>query len=130
MNVGLLILTHIGIGPALLGTATLMMDGCPLQAKILTASADSESEEIMHHARELIAELDKGDGVLILADLPGSTPYNVAKRLLKSEHIRIVTGMNLSMLIRVLNYPQLGLDDLAAKAVSGGMEGIVLSKQA
>ncbi len=130
MNVGLLILTHIGIGPALLGTATLMMDGCPLQAKILTTSADSEPEEIMHHARELIAELDKGDGVLILADLPGSTPYNIAKRLLKSEHIRIVTGMNLSMLIRVLNYPQLGLDDLAAKAVSGGMEGIVLSKQA
>ncbi|MCH7696652.1 MAG: PTS fructose transporter subunit IIA [Proteobacteria bacterium] len=130
MNVGLLILTHIGIGPALLGTAALMMDGCPLQAKILTASADSEPEEIMHHAIELIAELDKGDGVLILADLPGSTPYNVAERLLKTEHIRIVTGMNLSMLIRVLNYPQLGLDDLAAKAVSGGMEGIVLSKQA
>lgn len=129
MNVGLLILTHIGIGPALLGTAALMMDGCPLQAKILTASADSEPEEIMHHARELIAELDKGDGVLILADLPGSTPYNVVERLLQTEHIRIVTGMNLSMLIRVLNYPQLGLDDLAAKAVSGGMEGIVLSKQ-
>lgn len=130
MSVGLLILTHIGIGPALLGTATLMMDGCPLQAKILTASADSDPEEIIDHARELIAELDKGDGVLILADLLGSTPYNVVKILFKSENIRIVTGLNLCMLIRVLNYPELGLNDLAAKAVSGGREGIVLSEQA
>lgn len=126
MSVGLLIISHNGIGPAMLGTATFMLDGCPLQARLLAASRDCDPEELIADASEAIATLDEGDGVLILTDLYGSTPSNVAKKLSTRPRVRAVTGMNLSMLMRVLNYPQLNLDQLADKAVDGGKDGIVL----
>jgi len=126
MSVGLLIISHNGIGPAMLGTATFMLDGCPLQARLLAASRDCDPEELIADASEEIATLDEGDGVLILTDLYGSTPSNVAKKLSTRSRVRTVAGMNLSMLMRVLNYPQLDLDQLAEKAVDGGKDGIVL----
>jgi PTS system mannose-specific IIA component len=126
MSVGLLIITHDGIGPALLGTATFMLDGCPLPARLLTASRDCDPEELIADAAEEIATLDEGDGVLVLTDLYGSTPSNVAKKLSTQSKVRTVTGLNLSMLMRVLNYPQLDLEQLAEKAVGGGRDGIVL----
>lgn len=126
MSVGLLIISHNGIGPAMLGTATFMLDGCPLPARLLTASRDCDPDELIADASEEIAELDEGDGVLVLTDLYGSTPSNVAKKLAARSRVRTVTGINLSMLMRVLNYPHLDLDQLAEKAVGGGRDGIVL----
>ena len=129
MSVGLLIMSHNGVGPAMLGTASMMMEACPLKAKLLTASRDSNPDEILDNAKALVQELNEGDGVLILIDLFGSTPSNVAQLLLQYRDVRIVTGLNLSMLIRVLNYPSLGIDELTEKALSGGKEGILLVKK-
>lgn len=126
MSVGLLIISHDGIGPAILGTATFMLDGCHLPVRLLAASRDCDPDELIADASEQIAALDEGEGVLVLTDLYGSTPSNVAKNLSSRSRVRAVTGMNLSMLLRVLNYPQLDLDQLAEKAVSGGRDGIIL----
>jgi mannose PTS system EIIA component len=126
MSVGLLIISHDGIGPAILGTATFMLNGCSLQTRLLAASRDCDPDELIADASEQIAALDEGDGVLILTDLYGSTPSNVAKIFSSKSRVRTVTGMNLSMLMRVFNYPQLDLEQLAEKAVSGGRDGIVL----
>ncbi len=112
MSVGLLIISHDGIGPALLGTAKLMLNDFPLRTKLLTASKDCDPVELMSSAIELIAELDDKEGVLVLTDLYGSTPTNIAQKLMNKNNIYVVTGLNLSMLIRVFNYPQLDLDDL------------------
>ena len=124
MSVGVLIISHDGIGPALLGTAVLMLDGCPLQTKLLTTSRDVDPDQLMEDAVEQITTLDTGDGVLILTDLYGSTPSNIAQKLITQKHVHVVSGLNLSMLIRVLNYPQLPLLELSEKAVSGGKDGI------
>lgn len=126
MSVGLLIISHSGIGPALLGTTTHMLNDCPLNARLLTVTADSEPEELMASALELLELLDEGDGVLVLTDLYGSTPSNIAVRLGQYYNIRVICGMNLPMLVRILNYSQLPLDALAEKAVSGGRDGIFL----
>ncbi len=125
MSAGLIIITHDGIGPALLGTAKLMLQEFSLKTKLLTASRDCEPDELAESALEQIKALDEGDGVLILTDLYGSTPCNIAQNFSETENIRIVTGLNLSMLIRVFNYPLLDLDELAKKAVSGGKDGIL-----
>ncbi len=124
MSVGLLIITHDGIGPSLLGTTSHMLGGCPLQAKLLMASRDSDPVELAATANDYIKQLDSGDGVLILTDQYGSTPSNIAAKL-KDDNTRAIAGLNLSMLIRVLNYPQLSLDELVEKALSGGRDGIV-----
>jgi PTS system ascorbate-specific IIA component len=126
MSVGLLIIGHNGVGPALLGTATLVLGGeCPLEAKVISATRESEPEEMLEHMKMLIEELDEGDGVLILTDLLGSTPTNIAQRLLPAPKIRIVAGINLGMLLNVLNYPSLDLAELVKKAVAGGRGGVL-----
>lgn len=128
MSVGLLLISHDGIGPALLGTSKLMLGNFPLKTKLLTASRDCEPAELTSTANELIQELDENDGVLVLTDLYGSTPSNIAQNFIDNKNVCVVTGLNLSMLIRVFNYPQLNLVDLAEKAESGGKDGIVLIK--
>ena len=124
MSVGILIISHDGIGPALLGTATLMLDSCPLQTRLLTASRDCDPDQLMEDAAEQIKNLNTGEGVLILTDLYGSTPCNIAQKLTSQKQVEVVSGLNLSMLIRVFNYPQLTLLELSEKAVSGGQDGI------
>ena len=62
---------------------------------------------------------------MILTDLFGSTPYNIAKVLHQETNIRMVSGLNLPMLIKVMNYPNLSLDELAQKAIKGGREGVI-----
>jgi PTS system ascorbate-specific IIA component len=124
MSVGVLIISHDGIGPALLGTATLMLNDCPLQTKLLTVSRDCDPDQLTEDAVEQIEALDAGEGVLVLTDLYGSTPCNIARKLPSQKHVHVVSGLNLSMLIRVFNYPKLTLEDLSEKAVSGGKDGI------
>lgn len=126
MSVGLLIISHSGIGPALLGTSSHMLGGCPLNARLLTASRECEPDELMADALELVETLDEGDGVLVLTDLYGSTPSNIARRLGEYHEVRIISGLNLPMLVRVLNYPSLELELLADKAVSGGRDGVFM----
>jgi PTS system mannose-specific IIA component len=125
MSVGLVIIAHDGIGPCLLGTASLVLGECPLEARVLSTALDSDPEELLDQLRGVITELEHGDGVLILTDLPGSTPSNVARRAAAEFRARIVSGLNLSMLINVLNYPGLDLDGLAARALEGGRAGII-----
>ena len=124
MSVGILIISHDGIGPAILGTATLMLDDCPLQTKLLTTSRDSDPDQLTEDAIEQVETLDTGEGVLVLTDLYGSTPCNIAQKLTSKLHVHVVSGLNLSMLIRVFNYPQLTLEELSEKAVTGGKDGI------
>ena len=127
MSVGLLIITHDGIGSALLDATSHMIENNPLKVKFLSASRECDPDELLKTANEYFNEVDDGDGVLVLTDLIGSTPSNIAHRLNTHEKVNIITGINLSMLIRVFNYPKLNLKELTEKAFSGGIDGITLS---
>ena len=126
MSVGLLLITHEGIAQSLLKTARNMLGNYPLLTRALEVPLDAEPTLIQQQAQAYIQQLDEGNGVLILSDLFGSTPCNIGQNLLASPQIRMVTGVNLPMLIRVLNYPQLNLEDITLKAISGGQDGILL----
>ncbi|HEB66724.1 MAG TPA: PTS sugar transporter subunit IIA [Gammaproteobacteria bacterium] len=124
MRVGLLIITHGDIGQSLLDTAVAVLGTCPLQTRTLSVPMASDTEAVEAEARRHVAELDRGDGVLVLTDLFGSTPSNIACRL-RADRVAVVAGTNLPMLVRVLNYPELDLPSLVEKAVSGGQDGVV-----
>ena len=124
MNVGMLLITHGQIGRALLDTAASTLGFCPLDTAVLTLSPRSDPDLIEEKARYLARQLDQGDGVLVLTDIYGSTPANIACRLLGTHQIRVIAGLNLPMLICVFNYPTLSLDELADKAISGGRDAI------
>lgn len=126
MAVGLLIITHGRIGEHLLETATAMLGLCPLQTVFLSIPQNSDPDVLSQQASVLCTQLDQGDGVLVLTDMFGSTPSNIANRLFSKNNVRVVAGINLPMLVRVLNYPSLNLFEMVNKALSGGHDGILL----
>ena len=125
MTVNILLITHDEIGKTLLIAAINTLGFCPLAAELHPVPLDCDPQKMTDEAREKIKKLNDGDGILILTDIYGSTPANIACSLLNENNIRVVSGINLPMLIRVLNYPTLGLEELVLKAVSGGKEGIM-----
>jgi mannose PTS system EIIA component len=126
MPVGLLLITHGCAGDSLLAAASGMLSELPLRSVALSISQSIDPETTLQEARKLRDAVEGGDGVLVLTDMYGSTPSNIANRLLPDSKLRVVSGINLPMLIRVLNYPDLELGDLADKAVSGGRDGVLL----
>jgi PTS system ascorbate-specific IIA component len=125
MSVGILLITHSGIGGALLNVAYGTFGRLPLMISQLSVCRDFDPDILIDKALDLVRDLDTGEGVLVLSDLFGSTPSNIAHGLEKfGSMVRIITGLNLPMLFRILNYPHLNLSQLAKKAVEGGKEGI------
>jgi len=123
--VGLLLITHGNIGDSLLKTAKDIVRDCDAPVETLSVSNFPNLETLIYTAQERIQALDQGQGVLVLTDLFGATPHNIASRL-GHLNISIVSGLNLSMLLRTLNYAnQCHLNALADKAQQGGVKGIV-----
>jgi PTS system ascorbate-specific IIA component len=124
MRVSLLVITHDEVGAALIATATRTLGRCPMPVELMRVSDDCNPDILIAKGRELVDRLDVGAGVLVLTDLYGSTPSNVSMRLNDPNRVRVVAGINLPMLIRVLNYAELPLKELVDKAVTGGRDGI------
>lgn len=124
MTTGLLLITHDNVGQVLLETASSILGMCPMVLEIISVSHNCCPDNVIEKARTAARRLDQGGGILVLTDLYGSTPSNVANRLECDRPIKVIAGLNLPMLVRVLNYPTLALDELVYKAVSGGRDGI------
>lgn len=126
MAVSVLTVTHGSLGHELLGTAESVLDApLPLACRALSVTEASNTDELLSTARKLCAEIDQGDGVLVLTDIFGSTPSNICNKLNAPGDVRVLAGLSLPMLIRTMNYPDLSLDNLAEKALSGAHDGIV-----
>ena len=123
--VGLLVITHNNVGGALFDAAISVLGSCPLPYEILPVSQNCDPEERFQQAQKYLKKLNQADGVLVITDMYGSTPSNIATKL-AAENITLVTGVNLPMLVRVMNYPKLSLDKLANKAVSAGQTGVII----
>lgn len=126
MSVGLLMITHEGIADALLDTAVNILGNCPMTVAILPAARDCDTDLLRKRVAQKVDELDQGDGVLVLLDIYGSTPSNIACGVADQKRVRVVSGVNLPMLVRVFNYCNLGLAELAEKALSGGKDGVLV----
>jgi PTS system ascorbate-specific IIA component len=127
MSVGVLLMTHEAVGKALVSAAHHVMPKLPLRVEAVEVPAHADPDIMRmltaHHAREL----DQGDGVLVLADLYGATPCNIGLSLAElGVRLRCVSGLNLPMLLRVLNYAEKPLDELAQVAAHGGRGGIFI----
>jgi len=129
MSVGLLLITHNDLGSALLDTATKMLGQCPLPARTMAVTERADPDLLRARALQLLGELNQGQGVLVLTDMFGSTPANVATAVSREGEVAVVAGINLPMLVRVLNYPRLELPALVEKALSGGRDGVIFCKK-
>ncbi len=130
MSIGILIITHGEIGEQLLNiAASTFGDNMPLNCHTLSVSQSCDPDTLVKKGDSIIKSINSGSGVLVLTDMYGSTPSNIANRLSVSADLQVIAGVNLPMLIRILNYPALGLSELAEKALSGGHDGIILCEE-
>ena len=123
MKVGILIITHSDIGKQLLLTATSVFGKNPLQVELLSVDNYDQPNDVKDLAEKYVKFLDNGAGVLVLTDIVGTTPSNIASSI-NHNKIKIVAGINLSMILNVFNYPDDSLEQLSEKAIEGGMEGV------
>ena len=123
--IGILIITHGTLGESLIHCASHVLNKRPLRLKQLGVTAQDDPMMLLPQARTLIKELDCGEGVLILSDMYGGTPSNIAAKLVTPGKIEAVAGVSLPMLIRVLTYRDRDLQTIVTKAISGGCEGVM-----
>jgi len=126
---GVLLITHGNIGQDMLDTVTTILGGCTLDTLAIGVAADCDTDAVYATASQSCASLDDGQGVLVLTDLYGSTPSNIANRLLDAHNVIVVSGINIPMLLRIMNYPDRELEVLAEYAASGARNGIVLTSR-
>ena len=123
--ISLIILAQKDLGKGLLNAVEHVLGSQPSALDIQPIDYHQSQEALEQALATRIQKIDQGHGVLILADIYGSSHTNAACRLLVPGRIELVSGVNLPMLVRVLNYRNLGMDELLRKAQSGGTEGIV-----
>ena len=121
--VGILLITHGDIGRSLLNTAKTIVGDIPVAIDTLSVSNLTQPEQLCHIAQGKIRQLDQGAGVLVLTDLYGATPHNIAKKICK-VNASVVSGLNLSMLLRTINYAHCSLEEMTVVAEEGGHVGI------
>ncbi len=126
MAVGILLVTHKGIGSALAAVATTLLRTLPLRVEAFEVPFDGDPDALLPQASAALRRADSGDGVLVLTDVYGATPSNIAARLASlGTPVRRVSALSLPMLLRVLNYPELTLAELPAVAAAGARNGVV-----
>ena len=126
MSVSVLIVTHVRVGRDLLDTVVGMLDTLPLKTDVMEVRRVEDPDALVRSGHRLVEKLNTGDGVLILTDAYGSTPSNIANRIAKGENCRVVSGVNLPMLINVYNFPKMSLNEMTKAAMQGGRDGIVV----
>jgi PTS system ascorbate-specific IIA component len=127
MSVGLLLVAHAGAASHFRGLVERLLGRLPLALDCFELDFDADLDVALPLASTVMRRVDSGDGVLILTDLYGASPSNLAARLTQlGTPARRVSGLNLPMLLRVCNYPELSLDELARTATTGGKIGVIL----
>lgn len=123
--IGILVIAHGTLGESLVHCASHVLNKRPARLLQLGVTAQDDPLLLLPHARAMVEELDTGSGVLILADMYGGSPSNIAAKLVIPGRVEGVAGVSLPMLIRALTYRDRPLATLIVKAVSGGCEGVV-----
>jgi PTS system mannose-specific IIA component len=123
--VGILLVTHNGLGDSLVDCVRHVMGKVPPNVKVLSVLADDDPQSKADEGMKLMAQLDAGEGVLVLSDLIGATPCNIGRRLLQPGRVVGVTGVNLPMLLRAVCDSHKPLVEVAQRALEGGRDCIV-----
>jgi mannose PTS system EIIA component len=127
MSCGILLVTHPGIGTSLLAVATRLLRRLPLRTEAFEVPFDADLAVLLPKASSALRRVDSGDGVLVLTDLYGASPSNLAGELARlGTPVRRVSALSLPMLLRVMNYPEQGLDQLPATAAAGTRNGAIV----
>jgi len=127
--IGLLIVTHCELGRELLNAAKFIV-GRIEKAETISITETTGSEQIRKMIEDKVKALDTGKGVIILTDMFGGTPSNLSLSFLKEGEVEVLTGVNLPMIIAIIqNRSDQKLNVLAEKVQEAGKTGISLASK-
>jgi len=129
VSIGVVIVTHYALGNEFMQALRLIVPDAP-EFGCVPLDPAQPVDEMREQIRGAIREADEGEGVLILTDMFGGTPSNVALSFLDEHPIEVVTGMNLPMLIKLATLrDQKPLAELAAFIKEYGQRNISVASQ-
>ena len=120
----ILIIAHAPLAHALRECALHVFPDAAADIAALDVDPDAPPEHTLAAAEALIAQLGERP-VLVLTDVFGATPCNVAQRLCEVDRVRLLAGVNLPMLLRAVSYRAESLDAMAQRALAGGVQGVM-----
>ena len=123
--IGIFLVTHGTLGESLIQNVCHVLNKRPPLIAQLGVAAQDDPLDILPLARLLLKEGDGGEGVLVMTDVFGATPGNLALKLLEPGRVEGVSGVSLPMLLRALTYRERGMETMLQKAVSGARDGVV-----
>src|SRR4030067_273469 len=127
--VGILIVSHGRLADALISSVQSLVGNLEKIKGIPIWSKDRE-EEIKDRIQMEMAEVDDGDGVVILTDILGGTPTNLSLSFLEDEKVEVVTGVNIPMLCSLASYRKgRSLREIGSLVKKSGRRGIILAKE-
>lgn len=123
--IGIFLITHDTLGEALLQCASHVLNKRPEQVLQLGVAAGDDPNDLLPLARKLLKLVDTGEGVLVITDIYGASPSNLAAKLLQPGKVEGVAGANLPMLLRAISYRDKGMEVLLTRATGGGRDGVL-----
>ena len=124
MNNSILIIAHAPLANALRQCALHVFPDCGDGVVALDVLPNVSPEETLAAARITLAQMPSRH-TLVLTDIFGATPCNVAQKLVDGFKTKLIAGVNLPMLLRTVSYRHESLDSLVARAVAGGTQGVM-----
>ncbi len=123
--VGILLLTHAPLGQAFIAAVAHVFRGPTERFEAIDVAADEDTRAVNGRARDAIARLDDGDGVLVITDIKGGTPANCCNSLASAGRVEVIAGISLPMLLRAITYRRDTLDVVVEMALAGAQNGAV-----
>ena len=123
MSTRILIIAHAPLANALRDCALHVFPECTSEVIAVDVPPNEAPEDTLSAAQQLIVAQPQQD-TLVLTDVLGATPANVAQQLVGHAHARLVAGVNLPMLLRTVCYRHETLDQLTQRALDGGTTGV------
>ena len=123
--IGIFLITHGSLGESLVQCACHVLNKRPPQVAQLGVTAQDDPLEALPLVRDMLKLVDSGRGVLILTDIYGATPSNLAMKLLEPGRIEGIAGVNLPMLLRAITYRDEDMETLVTRTVAGGRDGVL-----
>lgn len=124
MSNQLLIIAHAPLASALRECALHVYPDCAEKVAAVDVPPQELPDDTLVRCRKMAQEFGK-NGLLVMTDIYGATPSNIAQKLVNATDHKLVVGVNLPMLIRTVCYLDESLDNLVQRALSGGVKGVM-----
>ena len=124
MSIAVILITHEGIASNLLNIGKSIIQKPIDNLSFIEVPMDTDVDEAIESVEKNINTLDLDDGIIFVTDVYGSTPANIAKQLATKYETGLLSGVNLPMIIRLLNYRDEKRESILQKALDGGCQGI------